>query len=316
MLALAIALPILALLLIFNLTGIFHREKGAYALGAGRVYLAEAAEPIELCADNQRAVLFIHGFTASPAHLRDIAERAHQEGYDVFVPLLPGHGTAPQDIIETNFNQYATCLQNYYLKKRLSYTEFHLVGSSLGGVLALYLAASLADTDYRPSSVSTIGTPLFLFAPWRGILNFPLVTVARLVGLFVQSIGARVVQPNDKAQLPADDGAGRFAGYRGQFPRQGYSLLLGIRRLRRRLPLIDEPLYVFHAREDKIASYRNAAYLMRHVSSPLIRHWAANMAGFSHHCHDLLLYDSQRINVWNEVLGFFEETESCDPDLM
>jgi esterase/lipase len=80
-----------------------------------------------------------------------------------------------------------------------------------------------------------------------------------------------------------------------------------VRAVRRNLKKISCPVYVFHARRDRISDYRNASIILRGVSSKLIRHWAANMDGFTHMRHDLLLYDSQRMRVFAELLSFFRE---------
>ncbi len=37
-------------------------------------------------------IVLIHGLTASPSHMGDIARRLQKEGYNVVVPILTGHG--------------------------------------------------------------------------------------------------------------------------------------------------------------------------------------------------------------------------------
>ena len=45
-------------------------------------------------------VVLVHGFTGSPAELRLLAHALHAEGYGVEVPLLAGHGTWLDDLME------------------------------------------------------------------------------------------------------------------------------------------------------------------------------------------------------------------------
>ena len=45
--------------------------------------------------------LVLHGFTGIPASLRPLAEALADAGLTVELPLLPGHGTAVEDMIET-----------------------------------------------------------------------------------------------------------------------------------------------------------------------------------------------------------------------
>ena len=43
-------------------------------------------------------ILLIHGFTATTAEVRPLAEFLHKNGYTVAGPLLPGHYTKPDDL--------------------------------------------------------------------------------------------------------------------------------------------------------------------------------------------------------------------------
>ena len=45
-------------------------------------------------------VVLVHGYTGSPSSMRPWAEYLNQQGYTVRVPLLPGHGTKPEDLSE------------------------------------------------------------------------------------------------------------------------------------------------------------------------------------------------------------------------
>jgi pimeloyl-ACP methyl ester carboxylesterase len=54
-----------------------------------RIYKADTNSP------KQGMVMFFHGFTACPQQYFDIAERLSQKGFDVYLPLLPGHGRRP-----------------------------------------------------------------------------------------------------------------------------------------------------------------------------------------------------------------------------
>ena len=49
-------------------------------------------------ANKEIGILLVHGFTGSPASMRPWAEYLNQRGYTVKVPLLPGHGTTPEDL--------------------------------------------------------------------------------------------------------------------------------------------------------------------------------------------------------------------------
>ena len=43
-------------------------------------------------------IIFVHGFTGSPASMRPRAHFFQEKGYTVRVPRLPGHGTQWEDL--------------------------------------------------------------------------------------------------------------------------------------------------------------------------------------------------------------------------
>ena len=47
---------------------------------------------------NNTGILLSHGYTATTAEVRPLAETLYRQGYTVAGPLLPGHGTDPKDM--------------------------------------------------------------------------------------------------------------------------------------------------------------------------------------------------------------------------
>ena len=86
-------------------------------------------------------VLCIHGFTGTPASMRPMATAFATAGFSVELPLLPGHGTTIDDMITTGWNDWSAAVADA-LDKLAARTERQVVaGQSLGGALALWLAA-------------------------------------------------------------------------------------------------------------------------------------------------------------------------------
>ncbi|MFW6365812.1 MAG: alpha/beta hydrolase, partial [Spirochaetota bacterium] len=88
-----------------------------------------------------RAVLGLHGYTGYPHDLRHIASVLHAEGYAVHVPRLPGHATNAADFLKSSAHDWLTRAYNAYLDLCVTYEEVHVLGFSMGGLLALLLAA-------------------------------------------------------------------------------------------------------------------------------------------------------------------------------
>lgn len=89
------------------------------------------------------ALLGFHGLTATPRELDPIADVATGEGLLVSVPLLPGHGTSPDVLARTTFEDFyrAGLLELQRLVGADPERQVVVAGLSTGALLALRLAA-------------------------------------------------------------------------------------------------------------------------------------------------------------------------------
>ncbi|WP_416967130.1 alpha/beta hydrolase [Streptomyces sp. 4F14] len=86
-------------------------------------------------------VLLCHGFTGSPQSLRPWAERLAEHGLTVSLPLLPGHGTRWEDMALTAWPDWYAEVDRALRVLRERCTTVFVAGLSMGGALALRLAA-------------------------------------------------------------------------------------------------------------------------------------------------------------------------------
>jgi pimeloyl-ACP methyl ester carboxylesterase len=109
-----------------------------------------------------KVFLFFHGFTAAPYQFRTLGEMLYNSGYNVLVPLLPGHGIAgdwnkdnpsplPEDI-----EVYKTFALAWLDRASALGDQVIIGGLSGGGCLAAWLAVEHADRVERA----------LLFAPY------------------------------------------------------------------------------------------------------------------------------------------------------
>jgi len=86
-------------------------------------------------------VLLCHGFTATTAEVRLLAHSLHNQGYSVAGPLLPGHGTTPEDCNQHTWQEWYTSVEQAYQQLLSNCQTVVVGGESTGALLILRLAA-------------------------------------------------------------------------------------------------------------------------------------------------------------------------------
>lgn len=86
-------------------------------------------------------VLLIHGFTSSPSDMGPLGHYLHQHGLTVSVPLLPGHGTTPEDLNRQRRQDWIDHVEGAWHLLADRCTRVFAAGLSLGALLAITLAA-------------------------------------------------------------------------------------------------------------------------------------------------------------------------------
>jgi len=141
------------------------------------------------------AVLFIHGFGGSPFDFKDVVQRLSNSGVGVKVIILPGHGISPRKLESANKDQWLEKVFTSYDKLSERYDTISVVGFSLGGALAIHLAAS------REVHKLVVISPFFKLAN-RWYLPFSSVTLVRAISIFIPYIKkTRIGQINDPAGI-------------------------------------------------------------------------------------------------------------------
>lgn len=119
-------------------------------------------------------VVVSHGFTGSPHGVRDWAMSLAGAGYAVRMPLLPGHGTSWQELSRTRWQDWHAALDAAYLDLAADCEHVVVAGLSMGGTLALRIAAT------RPVAGAVLVNPGLVIddsrAPLAGLLKFVLKT--------------------------------------------------------------------------------------------------------------------------------------------
>lgn len=84
--------------------------------------------------------LVLHGFTGTPQSMRPLAGAFAAAGFAVELPLLPGHGTSVDDMLETDWSDWSGAADAAYTELAARCARVVVAGLSMGGTLALWLA--------------------------------------------------------------------------------------------------------------------------------------------------------------------------------
>ena len=110
--------------------------------------LPSSGQPCGLQGSGKNArvgVLLVHGFTGAPPSMRPWGEFLHSKGYTVRVPLLPGHGTKPEDLNKVKWQEWPAKVQSELDELFKSCDQVFVAGLSMGGGTALNVAQSNND---------------------------------------------------------------------------------------------------------------------------------------------------------------------------
>jgi carboxylesterase len=180
------------------------------------------ALPLHLPGGKSGALL-LHGFTGTPRDLEELGARLNAAGLTVAVPRLPGHGTNGGDFLRTGWRDWVRESVDSYADLSARCGTVHLVGFSMGGLLAILLASRFP-----------VGR-LVLLAPAVRASN-PLLPLSPFLRLFIRRAPWPVTAPQ---KVVDEDVAALSREYwRWRYPAQAASLRRLQVKARRALPRV------------------------------------------------------------------------------
>lgn len=233
--------------------------------------------------------LCLHGFTASPAEVRWLGEHLRDCGHTVYGQRLAGHGTDPTHLARTTWQDwYASALDGYHLLRQVCQSVV-VIGHSMGGLLALLLAA-----EVQIAGVAALAAPLRFSSRLMAranLMKYPL---------------PYTNQP-DQSSLPQiirDEQARRGEPARGRVRYDRWStaavaqLFELSRRAESQLSQVTAPLLLIYSRGDVTAVVEQSDAIASGVSSPTIQRHILDHSGH------ILTQDVEREQVFTWVADF------------
>lgn len=198
-------------------------------------------------------VVLSHGFTGSPHGLRTWAHAFAAAGFAVRMPLLPGHGTSWQELARTTWQQWHAALDDAYLELDAECDYVFAAGLSMGGALALRIAAT------RPVAGVVLVNPGL-------VIDDPRAPLAGILKLVMKSTPAIA---NDILKEGMDEGA---------YPRTPVAAAHELNKMFkdtiRILPRVTAPVQVYRSTVDHVVSDSSIVALRRgltHAPLELVR---------------------------------------------
>ena len=126
----------------------------------GKVPIMKGAEPV-YNEGGKTGLLMIHGFSSSPGELKYLINHFKKKGYTVSAPLMKGHGTIPEDLYVTNWEDWVKSVEDSLKELSREVNQIYIIGSSLGGNIALHLMSSnIRAKKYKVKGIVTLSTPI------------------------------------------------------------------------------------------------------------------------------------------------------------
>src|SRR5689334_900327 len=107
--------------------------------------IIKGAEAIDLREEGSHGVLLLHGFGDTPQTLSLFAKRLSKSGLGVYVPLLPGHGRDMKEFTSSRADEWIAAAEYAFVEMRRRYRVVSVSGLSMGGALAVIVAARHHD---------------------------------------------------------------------------------------------------------------------------------------------------------------------------
>lgn len=226
-------------------------------------------------------ILLIHGFTGTPSEMRPLGEYLAKAGFTVHAPLLAGHGTCPEDLEKTDWQDWLkTVLDAYDTMVQRGVKQVFVAGLSMGGLLAFYLSL------HRP-----VAGLISLCAPiWVQDRRAPYVEIAQFFIRYLPRKGQKSPEieqflvPYDRTPLRAIAQLMRF-----------------IRKVRKRLSEVQVPTLVIQAKNDETIVPESANYIYQQISSKEKR-----LSWYEKSSHIITL-DRERGKLFEEIESFISE---------
>ncbi len=250
--------------------------------------MMQGAEPIFINKNAKIGVLMLHGFSSSANEFKELSAYLADKGFNVYAPLVAGHGTTPEDLLKTTTEDWKASVKEAYVKLRAISEKVFIVGNSFGSNLGFWL---IKEFNNEPVGIITLDAPIFLRHHTLALIRL------NTYGLF------KKYYRKSRKMYQAD--------YIDMIDKVTYSII-PVKSLRdflrfikqETMPNLDKvkvPALVTHSSTDPVIHPNSAKYIYKHLGSPnkKIYWFVSNNHAFT--------VDGHRVDVFHKILEFINE---------
>lgn len=235
-------------------------------------------------APTSKVCLFFHGFTAAPYQFLPMGRVLHQAGYNVVIPLLPGHGKAGKwdrnnpPPLPTEAEVYKRFALDWFQKAQKLGDKVIVGGLSGGGTLAAWLSLEYPEQIDRS----------LLFATYLSSSN-------RVIDLFVNHF-------NSYFEWKTDQPPGQTIGYEGfALPTLRVFLEMGREILQRSQTSRVSPMFIISTEADRAVNNSDHRTLFENVLKRQPKAWYYSFDRLLNIPHTMMTQVEG--NVWENLLN-------------
>jgi len=203
-----------------------------------------------ICNTNEKiGVYLIHGFSSTTYELKMLFQFLSNQKYYVVAKNLPGHGTTIDDCNRQKFQDWLKFSEIELAKLASQVDELFIIGCSMGGVIALYLASIF------PVNGVIVGGSVFQFKK-------PFIT-------YIGTLLCKIMKYRDKKKMFSKEirNTIEFYGY-NQYP------LIALREFRKmnkfvkkKIKGMNAPILIIHSNNDRTSVKENINIIKNNISS-------------------------------------------------
>lgn len=239
----------------------------------------------------EKGCLVLHGLTGTPAVVDSVTDALKKAGFVVKAPMLAGHGTNPEALLNTSWQDWYGSALEAYKELEPQVKRVYCVGISLGSLLGLKLAV---EWRWSIRALACISTPIKLATFVR--VAFPLVWHTPIKHIYK-------FQSKDYMTSVADP-EGRERYKEMSYDRMPLRSVAEIRLLqdvlKKELSTMATPLLMVHAKRDTVAPISNVDEIKKLVKSTIVEKLILERS------HHVVTLDYERELVAGSVVDFFE----------